>query len=104
MIWSEGTSTGPLSERQEATMKILNHIGMLVLLAGSLIACGRPQATNDGQLSGQAPGSASQTKRVTAAIMGDAPALAQALAGFGIRGVDALEHMVNAGLTVVSNK
>src|SRR5688572_2556250 len=84
-------------------MAFVKSIGVLLIVA-SLVACAQPRATSDSQPRAQAPGQPAQAKRITAAIMGDPPALAQALAGFGIRGVDALEHLVNAGLTVTNQR
>ncbi|HZT07711.1 MAG TPA: ABC transporter substrate-binding protein [Chloroflexota bacterium] len=80
--------------------------GSVILLAVLLAACAQPQqprtaANPDQDLGGQR--SESHAKRVTAVIMGDPPGVVQAVAGFGSRGVDALEHMVGAGLTVIDN-
>lgn len=76
------------------------------LVAGvALVACAAPQRADQAGSQGAQPApGAAQPKRVTAAIMGDPPALATALAGFGIRGVDAIEHLLNAGLTIVDNR
>lgn len=51
-----------------------------------------------------APYASSAPKRITAAIMADPPALVQDLTGFGLRGTDAVEELVLAGLTTDDNR
>ncbi len=75
------------------------------LLTALLLGCAQPQRpAATGDRDANAPRSEARPKRVIAVIMGDPPGFVQALAGFGSRGVDALEHMVAAGLTVIDNK
>jgi peptide/nickel transport system substrate-binding protein len=88
-------------------MKIWQSLGSLwLVLVVLLVGCGAPQSPGATQSSGVGQASTSETssgpKRITVAIMSDPPTISSAYvtAGSGtLQGGDALEELLNAGLT-----
>ncbi|MPZ14631.1 MAG: hypothetical protein GEU73_09460 [Chloroflexi bacterium] len=87
-------------------MTLLDRWGTRVLLlVAVVVGCAGPSlpAGPSDRSSGEAaPGAV--PKRITAAIWGDPPTLVQELTGFGVRGVDAIEDLSRAGLSITDNQ
>jgi peptide/nickel transport system substrate-binding protein len=66
-----------------------------------LLACASPQGTSSPSGGGAEPGASrpATPKKVTAGILGQVPTFYQVLNPAGVRGGDALEQLVNGGLT-----
>jgi peptide/nickel transport system substrate-binding protein len=73
-------------------------------LAAILVLVGCAPRQPDAQTNARNAAPPASPTRITAAILGDAPAMVQRLTGFGQRGTDALEELVNAGVITDDNQ